>query len=108
MTTSLPPAEALFHMTAKVFKRSEGRSAVAAAAYRSASCLHDARTGQDFDYRKKPVVMSMLACPPDAPEWAIDREMLWNRAEEAERRKDAVVARECEISIPRDIPECLT
>lgn len=105
MTTSLPPTEALFHMTAKVFKRSEGRSAVAAAAYRSASRLHDARTGQDFDYRSKPVVMSMLACPPDAPEWVKDREMLWNRAEEAERRKDAVVARECEISIPRDIPE---
>lgn len=105
MTTSLPPTEALFHMTAKVFKRSEGRSAVAAAAYRSASRLHDARTGQVFDYRSKPVVMSLLACPPDAPEWVKDREMLWNRAEEAERRKDAVVARECEISIPRDISQ---
>src|SRR5690606_35765921 len=30
---------------------------------------------------------------------------LWNRVEAAERRKDAVVAREVLITIPRDIPE---
>ena len=32
---------AIYHFTAKVISRSKGRSAVAAAAYRSASEIHD-------------------------------------------------------------------
>jgi hypothetical protein len=41
---------AIYHLTAKVIKRSHGRSAVAAAAYRSASEFTDERQGQAFDY----------------------------------------------------------
>jgi hypothetical protein len=102
--TALPPDAALYHAQAKLFKRSEGRSAVAAAAYRSASLLHDERTGQDFDYRKKHAVAAFIVAPAGAPAWASDRQEVWNRAERAERRRDAKVAREWEISIPRDIP----
>lgn len=103
--TSLPPEFALYHMRAKIFQRSKGRSSVAAAAYRSASLLHDERTGETFDYRKKHCVESFILAPTDAPEWVQDREQLWNRIEAAERNKAAQVAREVEISIPRDIPE---
>jgi hypothetical protein len=103
--SSLPPSDALYHAQAKLFKRSEGRSAVAAAAYRSASKLHDERTGQDFDYRKKHAVAAFIVTPPAAPAWTSDRQELWNRAERAEKRKDAKLAREWEISIPRDIPK---
>src|SRR3546814_20153728 len=38
--------------------------------------------------------------PTDAPEWAADRERLWNAAELAETRKNATVAREYEIALP--------
>ena len=48
---------AIYHFTAKIISRSQGRSAVAAAAYRSASELHDQRQGQSFDYTDKPHVM---------------------------------------------------
>lgn len=96
--------DALFHVDAKVFKRSEGRSAVAAAAYRSASMLLDNRTGELFDYRRKHVVESFILAPTDAPKWTQHREDLWNRVELSERKKNAVVAREMEISIPRDLP----
>ncbi|TPM33558.1 hypothetical protein FJ955_02070 [Mesorhizobium sp. B2-2-2] len=102
--SSLPPDAALYHAQAKIFKRSEGRSAVAAAAYRSASCLTDDRTGQEFDYRKKHKVFAFIIAPADAPAWAYDRQELWNRSEAADKRKDAQIAREWEISIPRDIP----
>jgi hypothetical protein len=102
--SSLPPSDALYHAVAKLFKRSEGRSAVAAAAYRSASCLTDDRIGQVFDYTKKSKVAAFIVAPANAPAWTQDRGDLWNRAEAAEKRKDAKVAREWEISIPRDIP----
>ncbi|MCT8989646.1 MobA/MobL family protein [Chelativorans sp. SCAU2101] len=105
MTTSLPPDSAIFNVRVSVFQRSAGRSAVAAAAYRSASRLTDERIGERFDYRKKPCRDAFIIAPPGAPTWAYDREELWNRVERAERRRDAVVAREVLITIPRDIPE---
>lgn len=105
MATSLPPDSAIFNVRVSVFQRSAGRSAVAAAAYRSASRLTDERIGEVFDYTKKACQESFILAPPDAPAWAYDRAVLWNRVEAAERRKDAVVAREVLITIPRDIPE---
>lgn len=96
--------DALFHVSAKVFKRSEGRSAVAAAAYRSASKLTDNRTGETFDYLKKNIVDSFIVSPENAPQWTVDRETLWNKVEASEVRKNSVVARELEVSIPRDLP----
>ncbi|MFD2236847.1 MobA/MobL family protein [Aureimonas populi] len=104
--TSLPAHEALCHVSAKVVQRSKGRSAVAAAAYRSGTRLTDARTGSTWDYsRKKHVTDSFVMASPDTPAWVHDREALWSRAELAERRKDSVTAREVEVSIPRDLPD---
>ncbi|RWQ16131.1 MobA/MobL family protein [Mesorhizobium sp.] len=105
MTTSLPPDSAIFNVRVSVFQRSAGRSAVAAAAYRSASRLEDHRIGETFDYTKKKAEDSFILAPPDAPAWVYDRAELWNRVEAAEKRKDAVVAREVLITIPRDIAE---
>ncbi len=105
MKTSLPSDSALYHAQAKVFQRSKGRSAVAAAAYRSGSKLHDRRIDKTFDYTGKGhVITSFIMTPANAPAWTQDREELWNRTEQAERKSNAVVAREWEISIPRDIP----
>ncbi|CAI9400150.1 hypothetical protein ANOBCDAF_00425 [Pleomorphomonas sp. T1.2MG-36] len=103
--TSLPASEALFHLSAKVIQRSKGRSTTAAAAYRSASVIVDSRTGKEFDFsRKRHVVESFVLAPENAPAWSLDRAELWNRVEAAERRRDAVCAREVELSIPRDLP----
>lgn len=97
--------DALFHFSTKVFKRSDGRSSVAAAAYRSASKLTDHRINQKFDYSKKHAVSSFILTPNNSPAWAQDREALWNNVERSENRKNSVVARELEISIPREIPQ---
>jgi hypothetical protein len=104
MTTSLPPDVALYHMDAKVFQRSKGRSSVAAAAYRSASRLTDSRIGETFDYTRKHCFDAFILTPAGAPAWTLDRESLWNACEAVERA-NGVVGREVEIAIPRDIPE---
>ena len=96
---------AIYHLTAKPISRSTGRSAVAAASYQSGTAMHDERTGRSFDYRKKRgVVHAEIVAPANAPAWCKDRAQLWNRAEAAEKRKDAQTARSIEMSLPKEIP----
>ena len=74
---------AIYRLEAKPVKRSEGRNAVAAAAYRSAERLHDERTGQVFDYDRRSGVLHTEICAPDnAPTWATDRQSLWQAVED--------------------------
>jgi Ti-type conjugative transfer relaxase TraA len=108
---------AVYHFSAKVIQRSAGRSAVAAAAYRSASELEDERLGRSYDYTAKAgVVHREIMLPDGAPErWrAVDdtpeagraaRSRLWNEVEAIERRKDAVLAREVEFALPRELSQ---
>jgi len=44
---------AIYHFSAKVIGRASGSSAVASAAYRSASRLADERLGRDHDFSNK-------------------------------------------------------
>lgn len=95
---------ALYHLSIKTVSRSSGRSAVAAAAYRSGTKLHDSRLGETADYsRKGGVEHTEIVVPDIAPEWASDREQLWNAAEAAENRKNSVTAREYEVALPAEL-----
>ena len=97
---------AIYHFSAKVVSRANGSSAVASAAYRSASELHDDRLNRDHDFSNKAgVIHSEVMLPEGAPERLNDRETLWNEVEAGERRKDAQLAREVEFSIPREMNE---
>lgn len=88
----------------KPVKRSAGRSATAAAAYRAGAEIVDQRTGEVHDYtRKGGVVSAEIVAPDHAPEWAHDREALWNAAELAERRKNSQVAREFLVGLPHEL-----
>jgi Ti-type conjugative transfer relaxase TraA len=98
---------AIYHLHAKVISRATGRSAVAAAAYRSASELPDERLDRAHDFTNKAgVIHSEVLLPEgsDAPTRLLDRAMLWNAVERIEVRKDAQLAREIEFSIPREMP----
>ena len=95
---------AIYHFSAKVISRGAGRSAVAAAAYRSASELQDERLGRPHDFTAKAgVVHSEMLLPEGAPERWHDRQVLWNEVEAGERRKDAQLARDVEIALPREL-----
>ena len=101
------PRVAIYHLAVKLITRGAGRSSTAAVAYRSADRVHDERTGLVFDYtRKRGVEHTEVVLPASIAErarWALDRERLWNAAEEAERRKDARVAREYEVALPHEL-----
>jgi Ti-type conjugative transfer relaxase TraA len=97
---------AIYHFSAKVISRANGSSAVASAAYRSASELHDERLGRSQNFTNKTgVVHSEIMAPEGSPERWQDRETLWNEVEAGEVRKDAQLAREIEFSIPREMSQ---
>ena len=96
---------AIYHLSVKPVSRSSGRSSVAAAAYRSADKLHNARDGVTHDYSKRQGVehSEIVLAKGKEIEWAKDREKLWNAAEFSEKRKDARVAREVEVALPHEL-----
>jgi Ti-type conjugative transfer relaxase TraA len=97
---------AIYHFSAKIISRAAGSSALAAAAYRSASRLHDQRLDRHHDFSNKAgVVHSEVLLPEDAPEYLLNRQALWNAVEAVEVRKDAQLAREVEFALPRELDQ---
>ncbi len=95
---------AIYHFSGSVISRSQGRSAVACASYRSAEILHDERYEKTHDYtRKQDVIFSEILLPANAPVWMKEREKLWNAVEASEKRKDAQLARDFNFSLPREL-----
>ena len=95
---------ASYHLQVKTISRGDGRSCIAAAAYRSAELIYCDREGRSHDYtRKRGVEHLQIVSPESAPEWVQDRASLWNHAEAAEKRKNAVTAREWEIALPAEL-----
>ncbi len=97
---------AQFRLEVQAIKRADGRSAVAAAAYRAATSLHDQRLEMTFDYTAKGgVAFSGIMAPDTAPASLTDRERLWNAAEAADKRADSRTAREVLISLPHELSD---
>ena len=98
---------AIYHHSATVIKRSSGKSAVAAAAYRAGEELEDLRTGLTHNYTKKSGVDYSEIITPDiltiADSWLTDRAELWNKVEATEKRYDSQLAREINIAIPTEL-----
>lgn len=95
---------AIYHFSMKTISRSSGRTATAAAAYRSGTAVADRSTGEVHNYSyKKGVLGKGIVLPKGAPQWAFDREALWNAAETAEKRKNSTVAREIIVALPAEL-----
>lgn len=94
---------AIYHCSIKPISRSAGRSATAAAAYRSGTRIIDERTGEIHDYTRRSGVEDTELVLPENVTASLGRAEVWNAAESAERRKDARVAREVEIALPNEL-----
>ena len=87
-----------------IHSRSKGHSAVAGAAYRAGISLFDERTGETYDFsQKSEVSFSQILLPEGASEQYLDRAFLWNAVERAEKRKDAQLAKDVVLALPKEI-----
>jgi hypothetical protein len=97
---------AIFYLETKPIKRSEGRSSVAASAYRAGVSLVDNRTGVKHSYEKKGkngVVSKDCFMYQDGQKIQLDRGELWNTAEKAEKRKDGRTGRDFIANLPYEL-----
>ncbi|WP_306150230.1 MULTISPECIES: Ti-type conjugative transfer relaxase TraA [unclassified Roseibium] len=108
---------AIYHFHAQVISRSEGRSSVAAAAYRHRAQMTVSNDSdhRSFDYVHKDgdLVHEELALPDQTPDWfrtLIDgqsvtgaSEALWNAVEAHETRVNAQLAREIVLALPVEL-----
>jgi hypothetical protein len=94
---------AIYHLSAREpISRSSGKSATAAAAYRSCDRIVDQRTGQIFDYRNKRGLLHEALLLPGGQ--LAKRSEFWNGVEKHHRRGDAQLAREMIAALPAELP----
>ena len=87
-------------------KRSEGRSAVAAAAYRAGENLFSDYYGEHSDYtRKGGVKYTEILLPDFVPEEYRDRQTLWNAVEKVEKHPGAQLAYSFDVTLQNELTE---
>lgn len=95
---------AIYHCNVQIISRSNGRSAVAAAAYRSRSRLHDDRIGKTHDYSKKGGLShSEILLPDGVTDRLKNRQELWEEVEKKENRSNSQLAREFILALPKEL-----
>ena len=97
---------AIYHLHAQIISRSAGRSAVAAAAYRSCESITNEYDGVVHDFTEKQnLVHSEILLPENAPAAFGERSVLWNAVEMSEKNSNAQLAREIEVALPAELSQ---
>jgi hypothetical protein len=96
---------AIFHMSFSNISAGKGRSAIAGASYRSGEKLFDQKEGRSYFYDRSVMPESFILTPKNAPEWASDREKLWNEVERKDRRANSRYAKEFNVALPVELSE---
>ena len=95
---------AIYHCNIGIVSRGKGKTAVAAAAYRSGEKITNEWDGMTHDYtRKRGVVHTEILLPPHAPPSFSDRSTLWNSVELYEKAGNAQLAREIDAALPIEL-----
>jgi len=95
---------AIYHLSVKIIGRNSGRSAVAAAAYRSGDTLTNHWDGLTHDYSRKGwIEHTEILLPKHTQEEFKNRSALWNAVEKAEKSGSAQLAREIETALPKEL-----
>ena len=98
---------AIYHLSFKLCKRSEGKSSVYLAAYQNRNKFTDNRTGAVWNYSKKEGFDgSLMLAPPQAQGWLVkSSEALWNEVERTERQKNGQTARYFDVALPVELDD---
>ena len=103
---------AIFHLNESNISRSDGRSAVACAAYRACEKLEDHTFGKTQDYtKKKGLEYKEIYAPLHTNEKLLDRQTLWNEVEKKEfnangsMKANARLAKEYTCALPHELTD---
>jgi Ti-type conjugative transfer relaxase TraA len=95
---------AIYFLDIRIIGRSQKRNIVASAAYRAGERLLDERHRCTHNFTtKRDVVHAEILLPEGAPASFADRATLWNAVDARERRKDSRLAREIQLTLPREL-----
>ena len=95
---------AIYHLSIKIISRGKGKSAVAAASYRSGEKIKNEYDGIVHDFtRKGGIAHTEILLPQNAPQEFSDRGTLWNSVEKIEKSKNSQLAREIEVALPKEL-----
>jgi len=101
---------ATYHLHLSKIGRSEGKSAIACAAYRSCSKLYDPEQDKTFNFvpKRKQLVKSGIILPEQKQNQLKKsdqdlRQELWIKVHEVDRRKNSVLAREITVALPKEL-----
>lgn len=95
---------AIYHCSIKIISRGKGKSAVAAASYRSGEKITNDYDGITHEYTHKGgIVHTEILLPQHAPREYLDRAILWNAVEKIEKAKNSQLAREVELALPVEL-----
>ncbi|KRL65697.1 nicking enzyme TraA protein [Companilactobacillus versmoldensis DSM 14857 = KCTC 3814] len=81
------------------------RSAVASASYRSGEKLFSDKEGKSYFYKRDVMPEAFILTPKNAPEWAKDRQQLWNEVEKKDRKANSRYAKEFNVALPIELSE---
>ena len=94
---------AIFHMSFQNISAGKMRSAVASASYRSGEKLLSDKERKSYFYKREVAPDSFILIPKNAPEWAKDRQRLWNEVEKKDRKANSRYAKECNVALPIEL-----
>ena len=91
------------HLHVKNFNKT--KSALAVAAYRTGTKLHDDTHNRTYNFTKKQNIIWNEIMAPDETDETLknDRERLWNEAQDFEKNANARYAKELEFALPRGL-----
>ncbi|WP_065674993.1 MobQ family relaxase [Lactiplantibacillus pentosus] len=96
---------AIFHMSFQNISAGKMRSAVASASYRSGDKLFSDKEGNTYYYARDVKPEAFILIPKNAPDWAKDRQKLWNEVEKKDRKSNSRYAKEFNVALPVELSE---
>lgn len=99
---------AIYHFSGQMMGRiskqtGNPKSPLACAAYRSGEKLVDEIDNKTFFYKREVEPVTHILTPSNAPEWASNRERLWNEVNKVEKNYNAQFAREFNVALPVEL-----
>ncbi|MGA3314567.1 MobQ family relaxase [Lactiplantibacillus pentosus] len=96
---------AIFHISFQNISAGKMRSAVASASYRSGDKLFSDKEGNTYYYARDVKPEAFILTPKNAPDWAKDRQKLWNEVEKKDRKSNSRYAKEFNVALPVELSE---